>query len=241
MTFIIILSGLISGSFIGVLFYRIPLNKPIVFARSKCDHCNTLVPFYNNIPIISFIMQKGRCKFCKHKIDAFYPILELICLMIFLITYKFYGLNIIFFYKVLIFLIFILISSIDIKIQIIPDRLIITSLIISFLYHFYLKQIEFWYLGMASYSLPMLILYGTSDIFKKELVGFGDVKLMCSIGGFLAYTNLRNLVYFYEILYLSAGIFALFMTTCKKINTKSYIAFAPFICVTSFFLGVLYE
>lgn len=234
---IVITMSLISGSFIGVLVYRIPAGNKIIFSRSKCDYCKSVIPFYNNIPIISFIFQKGKCKYCKENIDFFYFILELIIPVVFIVMYYLYQLNITFFYKTTVFSILITVMFIDIKTHIIPDRFCIILFIVSFVYYLSTNKIENWYLGLASYSLPALLMYGFSDIFKKEIIGFGDVKLLCSVGGFLSYTNLKNLVYFYEILYVSAGLFSIFLIYYKKRNSKSYIAFAPFICFAAFIAG----
>lgn len=234
----IIIMSLISGSFIGVLVYRIPIGDKIIFSRSKCDYCKSLIPFYNNIPVISFILQKGKCKCCKENIDISYFILELITPVIFIVMYFLYPMNIIFFYKTTVFSILITITFIDIKTHTIPNRFCAVLFIVSFVYYLSHNKIENWYLGLASYSLPALLLYSASDIFKKEIIGFGDVKLLCSIGGFLSYTNIKSLVYFYEILYISAGLFSIFLIYYKKRNSKTYIAFAPFICFATFIAGI---
>ncbi len=150
----IILISLITGSFAGVLVHRIPINEKIVFSRSRCDFCKNIIPIYNNIPILSFIWQKGRCKYCNKKIDRIYLYLEIVTLLFFMILYKLHGLNIVFFYKSTILTILLISAFIDIKTQIIPDRFYISILLISFIFSFAEKNLENWYLGVAAFCLP---------------------------------------------------------------------------------------
>lgn len=225
----IILISLITGSFAGVLVHRIPVNEKIVFSRSRCDICKNRIAIYNNIPVLSFIWQKGRCKHCGKRIDRIYLYLEIITLLFFIILYKLHGLNTVFFYKNIVLTILLISAFIDIKTQIIPDRLYISILLISFIFSFTERNLENWYLGMAAFCFPLLLIYSLSDIFKKELIGFGDIKLMCSVGGFITYTSIANIICFYEILYITSGFFCILLIFLKKPKKRIYIAFAPFI------------
>ena len=225
----VILFSLIAGSFAGVLVYRVPIKEKIIFSRSRCDFCEHRIFFYNNIPILSFIFQKGRCRYCNKKLDKTYFFLEIITFPIFLLLYKLYGLNTIFFYKSIILTLLLACSFIDIKTHIIPDRFYISILLISFTYSVIENNPVNWYLGVAAFGLPLFLIYTLSDIFKKEFIGFGDIKLMCSIGGFFSYTKMADIIYFYELLYLSAGLFCFFWVFFKKLDRKVYVAFAPFI------------
>ena len=146
-----------------------------------------------------------------------------------MILYKLNGLNIVFFYKSTILTILLISAFIDIKTQIIPDRFYISILLISFIFSFAEKNLENWYLGVAAFCLPLLLIYSLSDIFKKELIGFGDIKLMCSVGGFITYTGITSIIYFYELLYITAGFFCVLLILLKKPKKRVYIAFAPFI------------
>ena len=80
---IIIITGLIVGSFINVLSFRIPKNLPIIFSRSACPKCDKDIPLYRNIPIITYILQNGKCHYCKQSISIQYPIIELLTPLIF--------------------------------------------------------------------------------------------------------------------------------------------------------------
>ncbi len=227
--------GLITGSFTGVICYRIPRNQSIIFPASRCDSCMTSIPVYRNIPIISYLLQTGKCPYCGQKINKLHFFLEVLTPVMFLVLYHYYSLNIIFFYKAFIFSALLAASFIDIETHIIPDRFYIILLAVSFLF---CTNPEKWFLGTASYGLPVLMLYFASDFIKKEIIGFGDVKLICAVGGFLSYSGLKNLLLFYEILYISAGLFSIFLIFFRKRTLKSYIPFAPFICFSTFISGV---
>ena len=123
------------------------------------------------------------------------------------------------------------ICIIDIRKKIIPDRGLIILVIIGLLKGMINTNIEGYFLGMCVYPMPLIILYILEDYFKKELIGFGDIKLMMGIGGNLGYKNLAEIVKFYHAVYFLAGIMViLFILYLKNKGKKAeYIPFAPFL------------
>ena len=117
--------GTILGSFYNVVGYRIPKKESIIYPPSHCPKCNHKLKFYELIPIISYIIQKGKCKNCKEKIGLFYPIFELITGLLFAISLKIFGLtpNLLLILTFISTLIIITIS--DIKYMIIPDSILL--------------------------------------------------------------------------------------------------------------------
>ena len=122
--------------------------------------------------------------------------------------------------------------------RIIPDRFYIILIISRSIFSVLRDTSESWFIGMAAYGLPVLLLYSASDFIHKEIIGFGDVKLICAVGGFISYSGLKNLLWFYETLYICAGIFSIFLILFRKRTLKCYMAFAPFICLSAFISGV---
>ena len=234
----VLILGLIAGSFTGVVCYRIPRNESIIFPGSRCDSCMSKIAFYRNIPVLSFLLQRGKCHSCGVKIRKSYFILEILTPALFLFLYFVYGLSIIFFYKAFVYSVLLAASFIDIETHTIPDRFYNILLVTGFFYSVFYNNPENWFLGAASYGFPVLLLYSASDFLKKEIIGFGDVKLICAVGGFISYSGLKNLLWFYEILYISAGIFSVFLIFSGKRTLKCYMAFAPFICFSAFISGV---
>ena len=90
----VFLSGLIAGSFLNVCISRLPLNESIVSPHSRCPHCKTPLPWHDNIPLISYLILKGRCRACKGKISFIYFIVELATAVIFVLFFNHFGMGI---------------------------------------------------------------------------------------------------------------------------------------------------
>ena len=128
--------------------------------------------------------------------------------------------------------IFLKIVWIDIKNKIIPEKSVITLLVIGLILALQSYNLEKYYLGICAYSMPMIVLYILEDYVNKTLIGFGDIKLMMGIGGLLKYTGMENVMNFYIILYSFSGIVAFLFLFLKKWKKYEYIPFAPFIVIS---------
>ena len=128
--------------------------------------------------------------------------------------------------------IFLKIVWVDIKNKIIPEKSVITLLVIGLILALQSHSLEKYYLGICAYSMPMIVLYILEDYVNKTLIGFGDIKLMMGIGGLLKYTGMENVMNFYIILYSFSGIVAFLFLFLKKWKKYEYIPFAPFIVIS---------
>ncbi|MBE3089203.1 MAG: prepilin peptidase [Actinobacteria bacterium] len=233
---IVILSllGLIVGSFSNVCIYRIPRNESIIFPASHCPKCRNTIKPIDNIPLLSYILLKGRCRHCKSKISIQYPIVEFITGLIYLIIYLIYGLSI----QTLIYIILssalIIIAFIDLNQQIIPDVISLPGIAIGFILSFFVPYIAFINsaLGVVVGGGVILIIgLGGSVIFKKEAMGGGDIKLAAMIGAFLGWRYIIISLFLGFFLGALIGII-LIMTKIKK--REDVIPFGPFIILGSF-------
>ena len=133
--------GLCIGSFLNVCIYRLPVSKSIVHPRSMCPNCNTLIPFYDNIPLLSYLWLQGRCRFCKVRIPLRYPIVEVLGGLFALGTYLKFGFSI----EALVYYAFIagllVITFIDLDHRIIPDVITLPGIPICFAASFALPAI----------------------------------------------------------------------------------------------------
>ena len=176
------LSGLIFGSFINVIIYRVPLNLSIINPRSFCPHCKAMIPFYRNIPLISYFIQLGKCNNCNNKISPIYPAIELLIAIIFIFSqYNFdYPESIVY---ILISSILLTIAIIDYRYYIIPIQLSIGALIILLPYIIFKSNTIYHVYGMLiglSYLLFIFVI--TWIITKKQPIGLGDIQLIIILG-----------------------------------------------------------
>ena len=173
--------GLLFGSFYNVVGMRLPNNESIIFPGSHCENCNHKLSWYENIPLFSYILLKGKCKSCHAKISVWYPAIELFTGMLFLISYYVFGLTTEFFISIIISSLVSIIFVSDINYYIILDSpLVIGSflIIIIKLISFGLKEALISIgSGLLVFGVMYLIMLLGNFIFKKESLGGGDIKL----------------------------------------------------------------
>ena len=231
---LIFILGLIVGSFSNVCIYRIPRNESIIYPASHCPKCHSNISPKDNIPLLSYILLKGRCRNCKSKISIQYPIVELLTGLVYLIIYLTYGLSI----QSLIYIILssslIIISFIDLNEQIVPDVISLPGIVIGFVISFFVPYISFIdsALGIvAGGGIILIIGLAGSAIFKKEAMGGGDVKLAAMVGAFLGWKYIIISLFLGFFLGALAGII---LILSKIKSREDDIPFGPFIVLGSF-------
>ena len=235
-SFLIFSLGACLGSFANVCIYRLPKNKQIVSGRSFCPKCKKKINWYDNLPLISFVLLNGKCRNCKRIISSRYFIVELITGISFLLIYSnFENLNTIIFLSIL-SLILIIIFFIDLENFIIPDSLNFTimglALLKNFLPNFNTSLIheinQSIIGGMVGYSSIWLIIFLYKTFKKIDGMGLGDAKLMAGIGLLFGWQSIPFVLFVSAILGL---IFVLPSLLNKQKNMRSEIPFGPFIIV----------
>jgi leader peptidase (prepilin peptidase)/N-methyltransferase len=230
---LIFILGLIVGSFSNVCIYRIPRNESILYPASHCTKCHTTIKPIDNIPLLSYILLKGRCRNCKSKISIQYPVVEFLTGFIYLIIYLIYGLSI----QTLIYIILssalIIIAFIDLNEQIVPDVISLPGIVIGFIISFFVPYISFINSALGIVvggGIILVIGLAGSIIFKKEAMGGGDVKLAAMIGAFLGWR--------YSIISLFLGFFlgaivGIILILSKIKSREDVVPFGPFIVMGS--------
>ena len=223
--------GLIFGSFFNVLIYRLPRKLSIIKPGSQCVHCNQSIPFYDNIPVLSYLFLRGRCRFCHVKISWRYPLVESLTALCLILLFLKYGWSAQTFVYSLLILFLIPISFIDVDNGLILNRLTVPGFILGLTVTLGL-QFEIWHkfvLGaLFGGFLVLSIGYLGKLIFRKESMGMGDVKLLVMIGIYVGFPYV-GICLFYGI--LSASIFIIFGMILKKIRLGDTIPFGPFIAI----------
>ncbi len=221
----IFIFGIVIGSFLNVLIYRIPKGENIAYPASKCQTCQTPLKWWHNIPIISWIILGGKCYFCKSQISIQYPIIEFITGFIAVILYFKLGLV---WYMPIVFLVFALLLAlvmIDFKYLAVPDSLNLLALTLAVINPHFIDSLS--YALMSAGGLALLRYY-LSYFLKKEAMGEGDIIVAGTMGALLGFP-----LFFYA-LFLSA-ILAIVPSLVAK---DKIVPFVPFLAIATFIVYI---
>ena len=238
--FIVFVFGLIFGSFANVCIYRMPRNMSIVKPNSHCTNCNTFIKWYDNIPILSYILLKGKCRNCNSPISIKYPLVEFFCGILFLSMYYLYG----FTFMLIPFCIFVfsllVTTVIDFEFKIIADEISFMLIIVGIATSFFNLSLgeTIWqrvlgsFLGfLAGGGSLFVIAYIGKLIFKQDAMGGGDIKIMAGIGAFVGWDKVLFAIF---VASLFGSIVGIILIICKKIGRKQEMPFGPYLAIASY-------
>lgn len=226
----IALIGLCIGSFINVVVYRVPINKSIMFPSSSCIVCNNKIKWYDNMPILSYLLLGGKCRNCKTKISKRYPLTELCVMSIFILMYIAYGFTFEFFKYITLGLFIIVIGLIDYDTTYVYCSItylaMITGAIFILIEKLILKQSINTYLiaTIVVLSLTIFIVY----ILKG--MGSGDIEICAVVAMFLGLSSTILVLFLSTVI---AGIVSIILINLKMKSKKDYIPFGPFIAIST--------
>jgi leader peptidase (prepilin peptidase)/N-methyltransferase len=223
--------GAIVGSFLNVCIYRIPSGKSIVLPASHCPVCKHPIRFYDNIPVISYIILRGKCRNCNERISPIYPAIELLTAVISLLLFRKYGLSFEYLFSFVFTCALIVITFIDLKHQIIPDVITLPGIPLFALAAIFFMNVTFMdsLIGiLAGGGFLFLIALGYQLLTKREGMGGGDIKLLAMLGGFLGWQSLWFIIMASSLIGAVAGISAMI---CKGKDIKYAIPFGPFLSI----------
>jgi len=236
--------GAITGSFMNVCIYRLPRDESIVKPPSHCPSCGGRIPWFDNIPILSFLILRGKCRFCKKRIPARYIIVEALSGFICVLLFLHFGLTAKFFILWYLSSALLVASFIDLQFQEIPDIItlpgIVVGLVAAGLYPPLMGRLN----NFPSFLDSLLgVLAGGGSIylagfigefiFKKESMGGGDVKLLAMIGSFIGW-KLALFTFFL------APFFGSFVGIVLKIKEgREIIPYGPHLSLAAF-VAILY-
>ena len=238
---IVFIFGLVLGSFSNVCIYRLPLNKSIISPLSCCTHCNTKIKPVHNIPIISYLLLKGKSSCCDKKISPHYPLVELFIGIAAVCFFIMEGYT----FEVLFFLLFIMglvtLFVTDLEHYIIPNEvtysLSVIAIIISIIninpFHITLSN------SLMGGIISGLLLYMTSKIYflirKKEGMGMGDVKMIAMIGFWMGLQSTIIIIILSSIL---GSLVGMALILFKKMDRNQLIPFGSFLSLAAILLWI---
>lgn len=244
---LVFLFGISVGSFLNVVIYRVPRGENLIFSRSKCPHCGHRLAWNDMVPIISFVVLKGRCRYCGGKISPLYPFVEFITglwtLWVFLYLFE---KDPYLFVEVLVFGYFaIVLSVIDAQLYILPNKILLSLGIFELFWTFVIVWTNNfnWHmiLNRSIGALVLFVFFLVIYYLVPGGMGEGDVKLAPIIGWFLGFP--RIVPWFFIAFGMGAVIGLIIMLFSKLISkqTRRIVPFGPFMLVgaiLSWFWGI---
>ena len=223
--------GAALGSFLNVCAYRLPREESVVRPRSRCPHCGAQIRWYDNIPILSYFLLRGRCRACKGSISIRYPLVELLSALLSVALCWRFGLSPIYLGFLAFSAALLVASLIDLDFQIIPDEISLPGILVG---------LSFSALNPLTTPLEALLgalcgagaLYLVGEFYyfvaKREGLGGGDLKLLAMIGAFLGVKSLIPVVFLASLIGSVVGIL---LTLAYKVKEKKTFAipFGPFL------------
>jgi leader peptidase (prepilin peptidase)/N-methyltransferase len=258
---VIMFLGATIGSFLNVIIYRTPIMLEFEIAdvikanadnvhkniddafekgkgmtlslpRSRCSCCGKTIPWYHNIPILSYFILKGKCYSCKESFSSRYAIIEVINTVAWLLLFNIFGLTLTFVVTAILFSLLLILSMIDFDTKLLPNDFVFLVTVLGILYQS--SSVET--IGLQNSIYEALILFFISYAFisvyskirGKLMMGFGDIKL---IGALTLYIGMFNAVYAILIACLIGILYYTMLILMKKVNDDRTFAFGPFLCL----------
>lgn len=235
--------GLLVGSFANVCVHRIPQNKSIVTPRSKCPNCNTEIAWYDNIPVVSWLLLGRKCRYCRHPISWRYPMLELTMGLAWATIAWFYPIDqytpVFILQAITLFTLLWILTLIDLETFLLPNALTFSGIAIGLFLAWQAGYILDALLGaMAGYIIFWLIAKLFLLATGREGMGQGDFKLLAMLGAFMGWQALPFIIMLSS--FTGAIIGSLFLLMAKK-GLKAEIPYGPHLAAAGliwFFWGV---
>jgi leader peptidase (prepilin peptidase)/N-methyltransferase len=230
----VFMAGLVIGSFLNVLIYRLPREQQFVKGRSVCPYCGQTIKWYHNIPLLSYLILRGKCAYCRKPISFRYPLVELLNGIGYLYFFWEQGWSIDLGIFAFLTSVLIVIFFIDLDHQIIPDTITLPGIALG--------------LGVSLVSggvSPLQSLIGTlvgggslylvallgDWLFKKESMGGGDIKLAAMLGAFLGWQKVLFIFLASAVIGLLVSIAIMFFSA--KLRQTRVVPFGPFIALAA--------
>jgi len=222
---LVFIFGIMIGSFLNVVIYRIPKNESIAFPASHCQSCNTPLKWYHNIPLFSWLALGGKCAFCKEPIAKQYPMVELLTGLIFLTLFFKLGMVWYFPFVAATFAALFALVMIDFKYMAVPDSVNFAALLLALVQPNFLDALM--YAAIAAGGLYLIGLL-SSLIARKQAMGGADVIVAGTMGALLGFPN------FFVAIFLSA---VLAMIPAMIWRDKG-VPFVPFLALATFLVYI---
>jgi leader peptidase (prepilin peptidase)/N-methyltransferase len=227
----IFLFGTIIGSFLNVCIYRIPAGQSVISPASRCPKCGAAIRWYQNVPVISYLLLRGRCAGCKTRISLRYPLIEALTGLLFVWVWLAFGWQV----ATPLYWVFVaalvVITFIDLDHQIIPDVISLPGIVVGFLAALAIPWLP-WLDSLLGILLGGGSLFLVAAVYQRltgqEGMGGGDVKLLAMIGAFLGWKAVLPVIFLGS---LAGSLVGVPLMLIKRSGGKLAIPFGPFLAL----------
>ena len=223
--------GTLVGSFLNVCICRLPKDESIVSPPSHCPVCSYQIRWYDNIPLLSYLFLRGKCRGCGTHISIQYPLVELLNGVLTMLLFLRFGPTPVFAALFLFCSALVVITFIDIEHQIIPDEISLSGIVVGFVLSFFLQG-HGWLNSLLGILLGggslLLVAYSYQRLTGKEGMGGGDIKLLAMMGAFLGWKAVPFIIFASSLIGSLVGISIMLV---QKKDSKLAIPFGPYLAV----------
>jgi len=223
--------GTLVGSFLNVCICRLPKDESIVSPPSHCPVCSYQIRWYDNIPLVSYLLLRGKCRGCGARISIQYPLVELLNGVLTMLLFLRFGPTPAFATLFLFCSALVVITFIDIEHQIIPDEISLPGIVVGFALSFFLQG-HGWLNSLLGILLGggslLLVAYSYQLLTGKEGMGGGDIKLLAMMGAFLGWKAVPFIIFASSLIGSVVGISIMLV---QKKDSKLAIPFGPYLAV----------
>ncbi len=239
------LVGLVVGSYLNVLIYRIPMGKSTVLPRSRCTYCGGAIRFYDNMPVLSFLLLGGKCRHCKAPISWRYPAIEMITATLFVLVVHRFGVRTALIPALVFICLMILLAAIDLERFLLPDKITLPGILIGLVLQLWNPRTTLTdaILGvLIGAGILILVINYWFWLRGEEGMGLGDVNMLALIGAFLGWQGVLTTMF---LATLSGAIVGLALLAAGRLGLQSRLPFGLFLAlggIVSLFMGeMMYE
>lgn len=239
---LIVTLGVVWGSFLTTIIWRVDAFRSIFTSRSRCTDCDQELAWYDLIPIISFGILRGRCRKCRKRLSLIYPFVEVVSGIVFYLVYTLHAISWLSLLLVVIFSLFIIILGYDAIHMIVEDKIVYTAVLFAVVYNIVLLD-DWLYWGELLKSAGIGLVIGVAIpaflvlVSKGRWMGEGDISLGVLMGIFLGFPNI---VAAYVIAFILGSVIGLLLIAFKRKKIRDPLPFGPFLVLSSiviFFWG----
>jgi leader peptidase (prepilin peptidase)/N-methyltransferase len=186
---LVTLIGACVGSFLNVCIYRLPRHESVAWPASRCTHCGRSLAWYENVPVVSWLLLRGRCRTCREAVSWMYPLVEITTALVFLSGYLLYGLTPLAAVRVLFASALVVLFVTDLQHKVLPNAITVPGIVVGFVCSLFVEP--GWRDSLIGIVIGGGVLFAIAEAYYRvrgqEGLGMGDVKLLGMIGAFLGW------------------------------------------------------